>query len=323
MENENQKSNPEEKKSVFVRNVWLSPFFYIYFLSVLIALGMLYIHRENMVNRNSIPPDVAVDSVYDRPVRDIPLGPASSGTKIDISTLLQASKTQLARGEQLFKVDCAPCHGVKGKGDGPAAASLNPKPRDFQGTTGWVNGRLLSQMFKTVSEGISGSAMVSFAASLPASDRLAIIDYIRTFGDFPKDTPEQLDAMNKTYHLEKVSAPARQIPVTEAMSQIEEEAIPRMRATATVMSYITQRSNDQGSQIFNSVTVNKQRALTMLAASDFWSKSQSDFVTIVTAGAVQNGFDPKASQLSVQEWQKLYNYLKDLFLKQNTAEKNG
>jgi cytochrome c5 len=36
----------------------------------------------------------------------------------------------------LFRVRCSSCHGMSGKGDGPASASLNPKPRDFR-DAGW------------------------------------------------------------------------------------------------------------------------------------------------------------------------------------------
>jgi hypothetical protein len=311
-------------ESVFVKKTWLSPIFYVYFLSVLVALGMLYIHRENMVNRNSISPDLAIDSTFWKPIGDMPPAPENTGTKIDISTLLQPTKAQIERGEQLFKVDCAPCHGLNGAGDGPAAASLNPKPRDFHSNTGWVNGRLLSDMFKTVSEGITGSAMVSFASSIPASDRLAIVDYVRSaFGDFPKDTPEQLDEMNKRYHLEKVEAPATRIPVSAAVTQVEESAIPVVRTISSISTYMSQHPSDRGRQIFNSVVLNRQRALTILATSDFWSKNESDFVMLITADAVQNGFDPKVAQLSPQDWQRLYTYLKGLFSKENVAENNG
>lgn len=31
----------------------------------------------------------------------------------------------------LYKDLCASCRGIKGKGDGPPAAALNPKPKDF------------------------------------------------------------------------------------------------------------------------------------------------------------------------------------------------
>lgn len=35
------------------------------------------------------------------------------------------------KGEATFKTMCASCHGDSGKGDGAAAAALNPKPADF------------------------------------------------------------------------------------------------------------------------------------------------------------------------------------------------
>jgi mono/diheme cytochrome c family protein len=34
-------------------------------------------------------------------------------------------------GKQAYEVNCASCHGMAGKGDGPISAALNPKPRDF------------------------------------------------------------------------------------------------------------------------------------------------------------------------------------------------
>jgi len=36
-----------------------------------------------------------------------------------------------AEGDEIFKVRCSVCHGLTGKGDGMAAAALNPKPRDY------------------------------------------------------------------------------------------------------------------------------------------------------------------------------------------------
>jgi mono/diheme cytochrome c family protein len=35
------------------------------------------------------------------------------------------------KGKAPFVQNCAPCHGQSGKGDGAAAAALNPKPRDL------------------------------------------------------------------------------------------------------------------------------------------------------------------------------------------------
>jgi len=36
-----------------------------------------------------------------------------------------------ADGAQVYKLNCSTCHGAEGKGDGIAAASLNPKPANF------------------------------------------------------------------------------------------------------------------------------------------------------------------------------------------------
>jgi len=36
-----------------------------------------------------------------------------------------------AAGKTTFDTNCASCHGVSGKGDGPVGAALQPPPRDF------------------------------------------------------------------------------------------------------------------------------------------------------------------------------------------------
>jgi mono/diheme cytochrome c family protein len=36
-----------------------------------------------------------------------------------------------AQAETIFKSRCSTCHGMEGKGNGPAAITLNPKPRNY------------------------------------------------------------------------------------------------------------------------------------------------------------------------------------------------
>ena len=40
-------------------------------------------------------------------------------------------KKTIDQGEKVAKVNCASCHGARGKGDGAASVALNPKPADW------------------------------------------------------------------------------------------------------------------------------------------------------------------------------------------------
>lgn len=90
----------------------------------------------------------------------------------------------VAHGKQIFQNQCVSCHGEGGQGNGVAAASLNPPPRNFTGDGGWKNGRSLSGIFKTLKEGIPGTGMASYA-TLPMGDRWALAHYVLTFNSKP------------------------------------------------------------------------------------------------------------------------------------------
>ena len=44
---------------------------------------------------------------------------------------IPADKASIARGKKIYAANCASCHGVNGKGDGPAGKTLTPKPTDL------------------------------------------------------------------------------------------------------------------------------------------------------------------------------------------------
>jgi len=47
-----------------------------------------------------------------------------------------ANAASIERGKKLFEANCATCHGKTGRGDGPGAAALNPKPADLKAMAG-------------------------------------------------------------------------------------------------------------------------------------------------------------------------------------------
>lgn len=83
-----------------------------------------------------------------------------------------------AKGKSVYQVNCASCHGTKAKGDGPAAAALNPPPRDLV-KGNWTKGGRSEQLFKTISFGMAGTSMAAFG-HLSKEDRWALVHFIRS-----------------------------------------------------------------------------------------------------------------------------------------------
>ncbi len=80
-------------------------------------------------------------------------------------------------GEKLFQTDCQMCHGPQGHGDGPAGASLDPKPKNlaaFQKTVGD------DYLFWRINEGKPGTGMVAWKGVLTEDEIWKIISFIRT-----------------------------------------------------------------------------------------------------------------------------------------------
>jgi len=70
----------------------------------------------------------------------------------------------LNKGKKIFEQICAPCHGSKGDGKGPAGAVLKPPPTDFQKPLKeWPNTKgNLEKIFEVISKGIPNSSMVAW-----------------------------------------------------------------------------------------------------------------------------------------------------------------
>lgn len=85
----------------------------------------------------------------------------------------------LTRGQSLYAVQCASCHGAEGKGDGPLAGNLEPKPIAFTDAAR-ARTRSIMALYQVISQGVEGTSMVSFN-SLPEEDRWALAFYIGTF----------------------------------------------------------------------------------------------------------------------------------------------
>lgn len=90
----------------------------------------------------------------------------------------------LARGRDVYReVKCWECHGAEGRGDGPALAGLRDDfgapspPTDF--TRGELkDGAEVADVFRTLTLGLDGTPMRSFADVLDEADRWALAYYV-------------------------------------------------------------------------------------------------------------------------------------------------
>jgi cbb3-type cytochrome c oxidase subunit III len=90
------------------------------------------------------------------------------------------------RGKAVYDAHCVECHGVAGKGDGPSAAYLVPRPRDF--TTGKYKIRTTASgsvpsdddLIGSVRRGLYGTAMPGWDRILPDGDIADVVQYIKS-----------------------------------------------------------------------------------------------------------------------------------------------
>ena len=64
----------------------------------------------------------------------------------------------------LYQAQCAACHGPEGRGDGPAAASLEPSPSDFHDHHR-MDQRSVYSLYSTITLGVQGTGMSGFQSA--------------------------------------------------------------------------------------------------------------------------------------------------------------
>ncbi len=93
---------------------------------------------------------------------------------------VKSTPDSLARGEALFQAHCTSCHGGRGEGDGPAAASLAPKPANLQEMSGHhSDGDLAWKIAK------GRGAMPGWKGILSQKQIWDLVNHIRRLGENP------------------------------------------------------------------------------------------------------------------------------------------
>ena len=102
-------------------------------------------------------------------------------------------------GQAIYAQRCEICHGVEGDGNGPAAASLDPRPRDFR--RGWykirttASGQLPTDadLVRVITLGMPGTTMPGWEDVLTDEEILSLAEYVKSFSRrFERENPEPI-----------------------------------------------------------------------------------------------------------------------------------
>ena len=122
--------------------------------TILLIIIILAIMGLAACNQNSNPTEKeTVAKEIDRPKAPSPYE--------NMKNPLPMSDADVSAGNEIFLKYCSTCHGKTGEGNGPASASLDPKPENFKETQASLDD---SYLFWRISE---GGAMEPFTSGMP------------------------------------------------------------------------------------------------------------------------------------------------------------
>ena len=116
-----------------------------------------------------------------------------------VQTTRASAPAQAAEGQAIYTERCEICHGAEGDGNGPAAANLDPKPRDFR--RGWykirttTSGQLPTDedLIQVIANGMPGTSMPAWKGVLTDEEIGEVAIFIKGFASrFERETPAQI-----------------------------------------------------------------------------------------------------------------------------------
>jgi mono/diheme cytochrome c family protein len=96
-----------------------------------------------------------------------------------------ADQASVQRGAELYRINCALCHGITGKGDGVVGTFFTYKPIDL--TDSYTRQLSDEAIFLTISTGVEGR-MPPLNENLSVRERWDVVNYVRTFNQY-QSTP--------------------------------------------------------------------------------------------------------------------------------------
>jgi mono/diheme cytochrome c family protein len=151
-------------------------------LGVLLAVVLLFTYdivKIDWISFMEIQPSYRqMENPLPVPERSIPIeGPVAIPGMPAPENPVPADEASVARGAELFRLNCQMCHGQTAEGNGPVAPFLANKPANL--TSPVVQSKSDGSIFLTITNGVEGK-MPPLNENLLVHERWDVVNYMRT-----------------------------------------------------------------------------------------------------------------------------------------------
>lgn len=180
-----------------------------------VSLVSYFVVKSNVISTNTQPEfNPKIESLT---VKDLPVVRGEMREGYGLDTLIAVTPAKLAKGKELYQANCLGCHGADAKGN----AALGSRNLTDPKSGNWLGGTKFSELFGTLTNG--QGKMPSFG-TLSVPDRIALVHYIESLGDYAKPDDAEKAALDEKFGLAKAAKSPNQVPINRAIEMMVKEA---------------------------------------------------------------------------------------------------
>jgi mono/diheme cytochrome c family protein len=94
------------------------------------------------------------------------------------------------QGRDIYRIHCQECHGTEGRGDGPRAAMLAPRPGNLVSAA--TSTKTDKELLSILAQGVPRTPMRGWSDQLSEDERRNVLAYVRSLVHFQETSPTPL-----------------------------------------------------------------------------------------------------------------------------------
>jgi len=301
-----------QKGSLFIPNIGA---IFVFFALITLGFGIVaFLNKPVATEIPSLQREATPDLKQIR-------GKVKAG--MDLKAAFEVSPEKIAKGKELYERNnyCASCHGAAGNlldasGQLMAIAQTPTPPRNFTQATGWKNGRQISKIYETLTDGLSNGLMPSAQAMLNPEERILVAHYVRSLAPgAPAPTSSDEKYVNDKYGLAKGIKEPHQIPVAAAFKLVMAEAGEQAMTVEKAIEEVRNRAvkGDEGSALLESGSSSLEGSLSILSRNGNWTASAKDLQQLAVGNVGAHGFHPSVNNWTLEDWTLVHKSSNSIF----------